>query len=282
MQIGDYKIHSIQAGLFKLDGGAMFGVVPKVMWNRSNPSDESNRIEMCTRVLLLESSSKKILVDTGIGYKMSKKLNEIYAVDYTEHTLEKELSALNVKPEEVTDVILTHLHFDHAGGSTRIAGDEAVPAFENAVYHVQEKHLEWANNPTERDKASFFPKDFKPLEDRKQLRTIDGEHEFDGNISLIPLNGHTRNMQMVKIHDGSNALYYTADLFPMASHVPLPYIMGYDLFPLVTLEEKKKYLKEMCENNYTVFFEHDPYVEAGKIGFDGKSYFLKEKFNINQ
>ncbi len=282
MQIGDYKIHSIQAGLFKLDGGAMFGVVPKVMWNRSNPPDESNRIEMCTRVLLLESSSKKILVDTGIGYKMSKKLNEIYAVDYSEHTLEKELTALNVKPEEITDVILTHFHFDHAGGSTRIAGNEAVPSFENAVYHVQEKHLEWANNPTERDKASFFPNDFKPLTDRKQLRTIDGEHEFDGNISLIPLNGHTRNMQMVKIHDGSTALYYTADLFPMASHVPLPYIMGYDLFPLVTLEEKKKYLKEMYENNYTVFFEHDPYVEAGKIGFDGKSYFLKEKFNINQ
>lgn len=280
MQIGDYKVYSIQAGLFKLDGGAMFGVVPKVMWNRTNPSDDSNRIEMCTRTLLLVSPKRKILVDTGIGYKMSKKLNEIYAVDYSEHALEKAIGSLGFKSEDITDVILTHLHFDHAGGATKIIDNEAVPSFENAVYYVQEKHLDWAQNPSERDKASFFPKDFEPLLARKQLKTVKDEYWFDDNITLLPLNGHTRDMQMVKIHDDNEALYYAADLFPMAAHVPLPYIMGYDLFPLVTLEEKRKYLAELCEKNYTVFFEHDPYVEAGKVGFDGKSYFLKEKFNI--
>lgn len=281
MQIGDYKIRSIKAGLFKLDGGSMFGVVPKIIWSKSNPSDDKNRIEMSTNVLLLESKDRKILIDTGIGHKMSDKLNQIYGIDYSEYTLEKGLSELNMKPDDITDVILTHLHFDHAGGATRF--DESknpVPVFKNAIYHVQEKHLDWALNPTERDKASFFPENYQPLIDSKQLKTVNDKHNFDDFITLIPVNGHTRSMQIVKISDGNESLVYLADLIPMSAHVPLPYIMGYDLFPLVTLEEKREYLKEIYENNYTVFFEHDPYVDAGKIGFDNKSYFLKEKLNV--
>jgi len=281
MRIGDYKIHSIKAGLFKLDGGSMFGVVPKTIWNKSNPADDSNRIEMSTNVLLLESKNKKILIDNGIGHKMSEKLNQIYSVDYSEFTLEKGLAELNVSYDDITDVILTHLHFDHAGGSTRLDENNVpVPSFKNAVYYVQEKHLNWALNPTERDKASFFPENYEPLIKAKQLKIVDDVHSFDDFISLIPLNGHTRNMQIVKVSDEKETLVYLADLVPMSSHIPLPYIMGYDLFPLVTLEEKRNYLKEIYENNYTVFFEHDPYVEAGKIGFNGKSYFLKDKFNV--
>ena len=281
MRIGDYKIHSIKAGLFKLDGGSMFGVVPKTIWNKSNPADDSNRIEMSTNVLLLESKNKKILIDNGIGHKMSEKLNQIYSVDYSEFTLEKGLAELNVSYDDITDVILTHLHFDHAGGSTRLDENNVpVPSFKNAVYYVQEKHLNWALNPTERDKASFFPENYEPLIKAKQLKIVDDVHSFDDFISLIPLNGHTRNMQIVKVSDENETLVYLADLVPMSSHIPLPYIMGYDLFPLVTLEEKRNYLKEIYENNYTVFFEHDPYVEAGKIGFNGKSYFLKDKFNV--
>ncbi|MCX6157689.1 MAG: MBL fold metallo-hydrolase [Ignavibacteriota bacterium] len=281
MQIGDYKISSIKTGLFRLDGGSMFGVVPKTIWNKSNPSDDKNRIEMSTNVLLLESKDRKILVDTGIGHKMSDKLNKIYGVDYSEYTLEKGLNNLSIKPEDITDVILTHLHFDHAGGSTIFdERNTPLPAFKNAVYHVQEKHLDWALNPTERDKASFFPENYEPMIKSKQLKTVDEKHKFDDFITLIPLNGHTRSMQIVKISDGKEALVYLADLIPMSAHVPLPYIMGYDLFPLVTLEEKREYLKEIYENNYTVFFEHDPYVEAGKIGFENKSYFLKEKLNV--
>jgi len=282
MIIGDYKIHSIKAGLFKLDGGSMFGVVPKTIWNKSNPSDEHNRIEMSTNVLLLESKNRKILIDTGIGHKMSDKLNQIYGVDYSEHTLEKGLSDLNIKSEDITDVILTHLHFDHAGGSTKYDENKTtMPSFKNATYYVQEEHLELALNPTERDKASFSPDNYEPLIKSKQLKVVKDEFELDDFITLIPLNGHTRSMQIVKVSDEQETLVYLADLIPMSAHIPLPYIMGYDLFPLVTLEEKRKYLKEISENNYTVFFEHDPYVEAGKIGFNEKSYFLKEKLNIN-
>ncbi|MFA5011060.1 MAG: MBL fold metallo-hydrolase [Ignavibacteria bacterium] len=281
MIIGDYKIHSIQAGLFKLDGGSMFGVVPKVLWNKTNPSDDSNRIEMCTRVLLLESNDKKILVDTGIGHKMSDKLNKIYGVDYSEYTLEKGLANLNIKPDDITDVIFTHLHFDHAGGATFFNEDKKPElTFKNAVYYVQEKHLDWALNPSERDKASFFPENYKPIIEAKQIKVLNEVYKFDDFITLLPLNGHTRSMQMVKVSDEDETFLFVADLIPMASHIPLPYIMGYDLFPLVTLEEKRKYLKEIYENNYTVFFEHDPYVEAGKICLHEKSYYLKEKFNI--
>lgn len=281
MFIGDYKIHSIQAGLFKLDGGSMFGVVPKVIWNRTNPADDINRIEMCTRVLLLESKDKKILIDTGIGYKMSEKLNKIYGVDYSEFTLEKGLAKLNITPDEITDVIFTHLHFDHAGGAVHF-NEDRIPelTFKNALHVVQGKHLDWALNPSDRDKASFFPVNYQPVIDAKQLKIVNDEYKFDDYITLLPVNGHTRSMQMVKVSDEKETLIYLADLIPMASHIPLPYIMGYDLFPLVTLEEKRKYLKEIYENNYTVFFEHDPYVEAGKISQYEDAYFLKDKFNI--
>jgi glyoxylase-like metal-dependent hydrolase (beta-lactamase superfamily II) len=259
----------------------MFGVVPKTIWSKSNPSDDKNRIEMSTNVLLFESGNRKILIDTGIGYKMSDKLNQIYGVDYSEYTLEKGLSDLNIKSDEITDVILTHLHFDHAGGSTKYdENNNAVPVFKNAVHYVQEKHLNWALNSTERDKASFFPENYEPLIKSGQIKVVNETHKFDDFITLIPLNGHTRSMQIVKISDEKESLVYLADLIPMSAHIPLPYIMGYDLFPLVTLEEKRNYLKEISENNYTVFFEHDPYVEAGKIGFDEKSYFLKEKLSI--
>jgi len=281
MKIGDYKLHSIQAGLFKLDGGAMFGVVPKPLWNKSNPADESNRIEMCTRVLLLESDKRKILIDTGIGYKMSEKLNKIFSVDYSEYTIEKSLNNLNIKREDITDVILTHLHFDHSGGSTFIDENNNLQiTYPNATYYVQEKQLDWALNPSERDKASFIPENYEPLIREKHLKIFDGEIKFDDFISLIPVNGHTRSMQIVKLSDEKETLLYLADLIPMASHIPLPYIMGYDLMPIITLEEKRKYLQEIYENNYTVFFEHDPYVECGKINFDGKTFSLKEKFSI--
>jgi len=281
MKIGDYKLHSIQAGLFKLDGGAMFGVVPKPLWNKSNPADESNRIEMCTRVLLLESDKRKILIDTGIGYKMSEKLNKIFSVDYSEFTIEKSLNNLNFKREDITDVILTHLHFDHSGGSTFFDENKNLQiTYPNATYYVQEKQLDWALNPSERDKASFIPENYELLIRDKHLKIFDGEIKFDDFISLIPVNGHTRSMQIVKLSDEKETLLYLADLIPMASHIPLPYIMGYDLMPIITLEEKRKYLQEIYENNYTVFFEHDPYVECGKINFDGKTFSLKEKFSI--
>lgn len=282
MQIGDYKLYSVQTGLFKLDGGAMFGVVPKNLWQKTNPSDEQNRIDMCTRALLLVSGKKKILVDTGIGYKLADKINKIYDVDFSHYTLETSLEKLGYKREDITDVILTHLHFDHTGGSTYYDEERnLLPSFQNAVYHVQKKQYEWALNPTERDRASFFPENYKPLEEKKVLNLTEGEHKFDEFITLLPVNGHTSHMQLVKVSDGEkNTLLYVADLIPTAGHIPAPFIMGYDLFPLTTLDEKKKYLKEISDNNWTVFFEHDPYNECAKITHGERGYSVKERFSL--
>lgn len=282
MQIGDYKLYSIQTGLFKLDGGAMFGVVPKNLWQKTNPSDEQNRINMCTRALLLDNGKRRILIDNGIGYKLSEKVNRIYDVDYSTYTLEKSLENINLKREDITDVILTHLHFDHAGGSTtKMEDGRLIPSYTNAEYYVQKKHYEWALNPTDRDKASFFPENYKPLDDSKVLIFTEGEYKFDEFITLIPVNGHTNHMQMIKISDNNeNTLLYPSDLIPTAGHIPLAYIMGYDLFPLTTLEEKKKYLKEITEKNWTVYFEHDPYNECAKININEKGYYVSRIFKL--
>jgi len=282
MQIGDYKLHTVQTGLFKLDGGAMFGVVPKNLWQKTNPADGENRIEMCTRALVLESGKKKILIDTGIGYKLSEKVNKIYDVDYSEFTLEKSLGQINLKSEDITDVILTHLHFDHAGGNTYYDQDRNLkPTFPNATYYVQKKQYEWAMNPTERDRASFFPENYKPLFENKILNLPDGEYKFDEFITLLPVNGHTNNMQMIKVSDNEkNTLLYVADLIPTAGHIPAPYIMGYDLFPLTTLDEKHKYLKEISDKDWTVYFEHDPHNECAKVKSGDKGYFVSERFNL--
>jgi glyoxylase-like metal-dependent hydrolase (beta-lactamase superfamily II) len=279
MQIGEYKLHSIQTGLFRLDGGAMFGIVPKLLWSRTNPSDDKNRIDMCMRALLLVSDKRKILIDNGIGHKTSKKFNEIYGIDHSEYILEKELFKLGILKEDITDVILTHLHFDHAGGSTYYDEDGQLQVtFTNATHHLQRVHWEWANNPTERDKASFLPENFQMLEKKGTLKLIEGDESFDDFVKLHVIKGHTPNQQMVKISDESNTVLFAADLLPMASHVHIPYIMGYDLFPLITLEEKKKYLPMAEKNEWLIFFEHDPFTEACTIGQSEKgSFYIKEK-----
>ncbi|KXK06081.1 MAG: MBL fold metallo-hydrolase [Ignavibacteriaceae bacterium] len=282
MKIGDYEIYPVQTGLFKLDGGAMFGVVPKNLWTKTNPADDQNRIEMCTRALLLKSKSRIILIDTGLGYKLSEKLNKIYDVDFSKYTLENSLALLNIRPEDVTDVILTHLHFDHAGGNTCFdESDRLTLSFPNAVYHVQKGHYEWAMNPSERDKASFFKENYQPLMDSKVLNLIKGETKFDDVISLIPCNGHTKDMQLVKVADGNRTLLYLADLIPTAGHIPLPFIMGYDLFPLTTLEEKRKTLELAAVESWDLFFEHDPYNTLVKVGKNEKGYFITGKSSFD-
>jgi len=262
MQIGSYEIHAIEAGRFALDGGAMFGVVPRPLWERSNPPDERNRIAMAARALLVVGNGKKILVDVGNGAKFSTKLAEIYKIGNGPGALDHELSRFGLSSSDITDVVLTHLHFDHAGGSTIATEKGLRPAFPRARYYVQRDHWKAAQHPTERDRASFFLDDFVPLEREGVLEFLDGEGELFPGISLRLFHGHTRALQCPVIRGDGKTLLFCADLIPMASHVQLPWIMGYDLRPLETLEEKRVVLQSAADEEWILFLEHDPVVEG--------------------
>jgi len=275
MKIGKYEIYILETGAFALDGGAMFGVIPKPLWDLSNPSDEMNRVDLKTRNLLLVSDSKKILIDTGIGQYWDEKFNRIYRLDNNFSIIES-LKKININADEITDVILTHLHFDHTGGSTILENNKWVPSFPNASYYVQKKHFEWAHKPSERDRASFIFNRFGPLRDEGILSFIDDKQFFDDEIELLPINGHTIFQQIVKISDTSNTVLFCGDLLPFSSHIPLPYVMGYDLQPLITITEKKKILSEAIEGEWTLIFEHDPFSIGAKISKNEKGFMIKE------
>lgn len=277
MKIGKYQVHIINSGYFYLDGGAMFGIIPKPLWERTNPADEANRVKLATRNILLISENRRILIDTGLGEKWSKKNAEIYKIEQDEFSLVTSLTKLSLTTSDLTDVILTHLHFDHTGGSTKTINGKLQPAFENAKYFVSKKNFDWAINPSERDKGSYIKANFLPLYDEGVLH-FTKENYFDDEIELIEVNGHTFGMQLIKISDSSNTILFCADLFPFSSHIPLPYVMGYDLQPLVTVEEKKALLPKAVEENWILCFEHDPVhpfatVEKTEIGYRAKEKF---------
>ncbi len=278
MKIGKYELHVIETGSFGLDGGAMFGIIPKPLWNKFNPADDLNRVTLNARNLLLVNGSRKIMIDTGIGTDWDEKFVKIYRLDQTENTLIKSFDKLGIKPDEITDVLLTHLHFDHTGGSTILEDENWIPAFPNAKYYVQKKHFEWAINPTERDRGSFIQNRFMPLHKEGLLHFVDGDVPFDDEIDFLTVNGHTSFQQMVKIHDSSNTVLYCGDLFPFTSHIPIPYVMGYDLQPLVTVQEKKKILPQAIEGNWKLFFEHDPEVIMATVAESNKRFSVDEVY----
>lgn len=278
MKIGKYKIKVIHAGFFALDGGAMFGIIPKLLWSKNNPPDEVNRIKLATRLLLLQSENKKILIDTGMGDKWDDKSKNIYSIQQENNSLLKSLLSEGIKPDEITDVILTHLHFDHTGGSTILDNGKLLPTFPNANYHVQKKNYEWAINPTDRDKGSYIKDNFEPLAKEGVLKLIDDQNHFDDDISFIIINGHTFSQQLIKVSDSSNNLLYCCDLFPTYSHIRLPYIMGYDLQPLVTYQEKKYILNKAVSENWKLFFEHDPQYAFATVEETEKGIVLKDAF----
>ncbi len=280
MQIGNYTLTSINTGTFALDGGAMFGVVPWVFWSKTNPPDERQRITLAARCLLIRGEGRTILVDTGNGNKWNSKLKDIYRLDNSVHTLEDSLATAGVKPEDVTDVILTHLHFDHCGGSTQIVKNKLVPTFPNAAHYVQKAHWELSQNPTDRDRASFMRDDFQILREQGMLKFVEGEQEIFPGISVLVCNGHTMAQQLPKISDGKNTLLFLCDLVPTTSHIPFPYIMGYDLRPLTTLEEKKRILPQAEAEGWTLFFEHDSETVAVKLQKTEKGYSIKEKITF--
>ncbi|OGU55883.1 MAG: MBL fold metallo-hydrolase [Ignavibacteria bacterium RBG_13_36_8] len=278
MKIGKYNLHVIETGTFGLDGGAMFGIVPKMLWERTNPSDEENRVTLSGRCLLLVSAKRKILIDTGIGTGWDNKFNKIYRIDQTENTLEKSLDRLDIKPGDITDVLLTHLHFDHAGGSIKFENGKPIPAFPNAKYFIQQEQFNWAMNPSDRDRASFVKERFEPLKIEGVLELLDGEQQIDDEIEVILCNGHTPSQQIFKISDSSRTLLYAGDFLAFSAHVPLPYIMSYDLQPLKTIEEKMKILPKAVDEEWLLYFEHDPYTVTAIITKTDKGFAIKERF----
>lgn len=280
MNIAGYDIFTVQTGFVSLDGGAMFGVVPKVLWDKSNPADEKNRIKLALRTLVIKNDSRTIIVDAGVGKKMNEKLCKIYNVDHSEIDLIRGLAGKGIDPEDITDVIITHLHFDHVGGATYYSGGELKLTFPNATYHVQGEQWHWANNPSEKDRASFMVENFQPILEAGKLHELDGPGELFPNIEVMVVYGHTHGMQLPKISDNEKTLLYCSDLMPTASHIPLPFIMAYDNNPLVTLEEKKRLLPQAVEGNWILVFEHDPYRPAGLVEHTDKGYRLKEEIHL--
>jgi glyoxylase-like metal-dependent hydrolase (beta-lactamase superfamily II) len=282
MQIGSYNLVALETGRFYLDGGAMFGVVPKVIWNKSNPADDRNRIELALRTLLIKDDTRCIMVDTGIGSGWDPKFRDIYGVDHSNDSLEKSLDKVNLTVEDITDVILTHLHFDHTGGATFLDLDGSFkPTFPNATYYIQKKHYEWASVPSEKDRASFFKERFVPLYRQGKLKLLDGEIELFPGIFIKLSDGHTIAQQTVQVTDGEKTLYHPGDMIPTSSHVPLAFIMGYDNFPLITLEEKKSILTRAVGGNWIIFFEHDPVYAATFVEKTEKGFRAGKPVDIN-
>ncbi len=255
------KLHTIDTGYFKLDGGAMFGVVPKTMWQKLNPPDANNLCTWAMRCMLIEDGKQLILIDCGLGDKQDAKFFSHYE-PHGDASLEKSIKALGYSFDDVTDVLLSHLHFDHCGGAIKREGDKLVPAFKNATYWSNEKHWEWATKPNAREKASFLKENILPIQESGQLKfAADGSTAINPNIILRTVSGHTESMFTTIIKTGDKSIVYCADLFPSMAHIPLPYVMAYDTRPLLTLDEKKKLLDEAIANNYYLYFEHDRTVE---------------------
>ena len=281
MKIGKYDLYSVETSEFGLDGGAMFGIIPKPVWEKKVSADEFNRVNMVTRSLLLVSDEKKILIDTGNGTKWEEKYKQIYDINTDQYNIEKSLGKYGFSSEQITDVICTHMHFDHIGGNTKIKSGEVVPTFPNAKYWISEKNWKLANHPSQKDAGSFIEHDWKVLAENQMIEIIDGREPFIEGIDTIVTHGHTPGLLHPIISDGSNKLFYGADIFPMVAHIPIPWVMAYDVQPVVTMEEKQKLLQKMEREDWILFFEHDPHIQACKVHKDGKHYKLNKEIKIS-
>ena len=283
------QLYSINTGYFKLDGGAMFGVVPKVIWNKLCPADSNNLINMAMRSLLIEDGNRLILIDNGIGNKQDAKFFSHYHL-HGEDSLDSSLLKAGFHRDDITDVILTHLHFDHCGGSIIKEGDRLVPAFKNATYWSNDLHWKWATEPNAREKASFLKENILPIQESGQLKFIKNNNQgnileltaFTNNIHIQFAEGHTASMMLPQISYKEHTIVFTADLIPMIGHIPLPYIMAYDMFPLTTLKEKKSFLDNAISNNHIIFFEHDPIVECCTLEQTEKGVRAKEQLYLKE
>jgi len=277
------KLHTIDTGFFKLDGGAMFGVVPKSIWQKTNPADENNLCTWAMRCLLVEDGDKLILIDTGIGNKMDSKLAGFYHL-HGEASLTGSIQKSGFTMADITDVFHTHLHFDHCGGSVNYNQDRTKLelAFRNATYWTNPDHFQWATAPNAREKASFLKENIQPLADSGQMKftEIDGPSPFS-TFAIRYVNGHTNKMMLPVIPYKKHTLVYTADLIPSVGHLPIPYVMGYDTRPLLTLEEKTLFLQEAADNNYILFLEHDSQHECCTVKHTDRGVRLNEVFRLS-
>ncbi|MEZ4876026.1 MAG: MBL fold metallo-hydrolase [Flavobacterium sp.] len=282
------KIYPIEAGNFKLDGGAMFGVVPKTLWNRTNPADENNLIDIAARCMLIEDGKRLILIDTGMGNKQSEKFFSYYSL-WGNHSLDSSLQKIGFHRDDITDVFMSHLHFDHCGGSVNWNKDKTgyEVAFKNAKYWTNENHWQWATKPNNREKASFLHENIIPMHESGQLHFIekpDSDFGFSDemNFGIYYVDGHTEKMMIPHIKYNDKTIVFCADLLPTAGHLPLPYVMGYDTRPLLTMPEKEKFLKTAAENNFYLWLEHDAHNEIITVENTEKGVRLKEVFHCDE
>lgn len=287
------KLHTIDTGFFKLDGGAMFGVVPKSIWQKLNPADEKNLCTWAMRCLLIEEGNRLILVDTGIGNKQDEKFFGHYYL-HGDATLDNSLANIGFHRKDITDVFLTHLHFDHCGGAIVRAGDQLKPAFENATFWSNEAHWQWATVPNDREKASFLKDNILPIQASGQLKFVSGLESsasaanglsklaFTDNINICAVNGHTESQMLPMIQYKGRTIVYVADLLPSIGHIPMPYVMAYDTRPLLTLSEKKLFLEEAVKQDYILMFEHDPMVECCTLEQTEKGIRVKDTFKLSE
>jgi glyoxylase-like metal-dependent hydrolase (beta-lactamase superfamily II) len=280
------KLHRIETGNFMLDGGAMFGVVPKALWERTNPSDNKNRIKMAARSLLIEDGDRLILIDTGMGNKQSEKFYGHYAL-WGNHSLDNSLEKAGFHRDDITDVFLTHLHFDHCGGAIRYNANQVLePAFKNARFWSHQNHWEWATKPNSREKASFLPENILPIHESGQLELLTGKGKeltktaLDFDILLM--DGHTEKQMLPLIQYQGKKIVFAADLIPTVGHLPIPYVMGYDTRPLLTLEEKDAFLARAVEEDLLLFLEHDAENELISLEQTAKGVRCKESYRFDE
>jgi glyoxylase-like metal-dependent hydrolase (beta-lactamase superfamily II) len=276
------KLYSILTGNLKLDGGAMFGVVPKVIWSKLYPCDENNLCNWSMRCLLVEEGDRRILIDTGIGNKQTEKFFSNYYLNGAD-SLDDSLAKVGYTTDDITDVILTHLHFDHCGGAVRWNEERTdyLPAFENAIYYISRQQWEWATHPNNREKASFLKENILPIQEKGKLHLIESDDTLFPGVSVRLFNGHTDGQVIPFIRYNITTVVYMADLMPSSAHIPLPYVMSYDTRPLVTLKEKEIFLRKAVQNNYLLFFEHDLYRECCTVMETEKGFRMKETYNLS-
>ena len=273
------EVALINTGYFKLDGGAMFGVVPKGLWSRTNPADEKNLCSWAMRSLLIKNGNQVVLVDNGMGTKQSDKFFGFYDL-HGDDSLDNSLKNHGLKESDITDMFLTHLHFDHCGGGIKRQGEDLVPTFENATYWSNKDHWQWATVPNPREKASFLTENILPMQESGHLKFVDGQRPNDLPFDIIYVDGHTEKMMLPKVEYKGKTVVFMADLLPSVGHIPLPYVMAYDTRPLLTMEEKGKFLNEAADNQYILAFQHDPVNECCTLKHSDRGVRLDETFRF--